>query len=230
MLAISLTASIDDIKKLFAENQFSRIPVYEGDKDNIVGILNYKDFFVADSKNSDFDIKDILTQPLKVTEIMKVDELIKFMQKEKKHIAIVVDEYGGTSGLVTLEDAIEQMIGEIYDEHDADDGLSILKLENNKYRVSPDLSIEELFEYLEIEHLPETKYSSVGGMIYELSETLPKKDTVVSIKVEDDILDEHNNYITIKSNLTFTVEKVEDDRIQKLLLEVKQENIKSDIE
>jgi len=230
MIAISVTAKPNEIKRVFAENQFSRVPIYEGDKDNIVGVLNYKDFFIADYNNEKFNLTDYLTQPLKVTEILKVAELIKMMQKEKKHLAIVVDEYGGTSGIVTMEDAIEEMIGEIYDEHDKIDVEAIKKLEDNKYQVSPDVSIEDLFEYLEIEHLPETNYSSVGGLIYELSETLPKKGTVVSIKVEDDVLDENKNYITITSSLTFTVEEFDDDRIQEITVVVEKENTVSEID
>ncbi|MBQ8426075.1 MAG: HlyC/CorC family transporter [Clostridia bacterium] len=230
MIAMPVYAKTSEIKKAFAENQFSRLPIYEGDKDNIVGILNFKDFFVSDYESENYNLKDYLTKPLKVTEIMKVDELIKYMQKEKKHIAIVVDEYGGTSGIVTMEDAIEEMIGEIYDEHDKAIDAPIQKLEDDKYKVLPDVSVEDLFEFLEIEHLPETSYSSVGGMVYELSETLPKKGTIVSITVEDDVLDKNKNYITIKSNLTFNVEEFDDDRIQSIIVTVKKENFESKID
>ena len=216
MLALPVTATTKEIKEMFVVNQFSRIPVFDGDKDNIVGILNYKDYFIAQNENGDVDLKSILTEPLKVTETMKVDELIKIMQKEKKHMAVVVDEYGGTSGIVTMEDAIEHMIGKIYDEPDEAEGMPIQQVEENKYLVDPDVSIEDLFEFLLIEHLPETKYSSVGGMIYELAETMPHKGSVVKIKVQDDILDEDNNYITVTNELTFVVEGFDDDRIQKL--------------
>ena len=166
-----------------------------------------------------------MMKPLKVSETMKVDELIKTMQKEKKHLAIVVDEYGGTSGIVTMEDALELMVGEIYDEHDEAEEASIQKVGENKYRVNPDISVEDLFEYLEIEHLPETRYSSVGGMIYELSETLPVKGTVVNITAVDDVLNEHNDYVSTIAELTFTVESVEDNRIKKVTLVVKKSEV-----
>lgn len=220
MVAIPVTASVDDIKKMFIESQFSRIPVYEDDKDDILGILNYKDFMIAEYNKEKFDIRKLIKQPLKVTKTMKVDELMRIMQKEKKHMAIVYDEYGGTSGLVTMEDALEEMVGEIYDEHDEAEDTPITKLAENKFRVDPDIAVEDLFEYLKIEHLPETTYPSVGGIIYELSETLPEKGTVVKITAIDDVLNEKNEYVSMIADLTFTVEKVEDNRIQKVLLEV----------
>lgn len=225
MVAIPLSSSEEDVKKIFIENQFSRIPVYAEDKDNIVGILNYKDFVCAEySGKKKIDLSKIIMPPLKVSETMKVDELIKTMQKEKKHIAIVLDEYGGTSGIVTMEDALELMVGEIYDEHDDDEEVSIQKISENKFRVNPDISVEDLFEYLKIEHLPETRYPSVGGMIYELSETLPEKGTVVKITAVDDVLNEKNDYVSLIADLTFTVEKVEDNRIKRITLDVERTN------
>lgn len=225
MVAIPATSTIDDIKKVFIESQFSRIPVYAEDKDDILGVLNYKDFMIAEYGKDKFNIDKLITKPLKVTKTMKVDELMRVMQKEKKHIAIVYDEYGGTSGLVTMEDALEEMVGEIYDEHDEAEDAPIVTINENKFRVDPELSVEDLFEYLKIEHLPETSYSSVGGIIYELSETLPEKGTVVKITAIDDVLNEKNDYVSMIADLTFTVEKVEDNRIQKVLLEVERREI-----
>lgn len=225
MVAIPVTATVDEVKKVFVESQFSRIPVYAEDKDDILGILNYKDFMMAEYAGQKFDLKKLITKPLKVTKTMKVDELMRVMQKEKKHIAIVYDEYGGTSGLVTMEDALEEMVGEIYDEHDEFEDNPITELAENKFRVDPDISVEDLFEYLKIEHLPETSYSSVGGIIYELSETLPEKGTTVKVTAVDDVLNEKNEYVSMIADLTFTVEKVEDNRIQKVLLEVERREI-----
>lgn len=225
MVAIPVTATVDEVKKVFVESQFSRIPVYAEDKDDILGILNYKDFMMAEYAGQKFDLKKLITKPLKVTKTMKVDELMRVMQKEKKHIAIVYDEYGGTSGLVTMEDALEEMVGEIYDEHDEFEDNPITELAENKFRVDPDISVEDLFEYLKIEHLPETSYPSVGGIIYELSETLPEKGTTVKVTAVDDVLNEKNEYVSMIADLTFTVEKVEDNRIQKVLLEVERREI-----
>ena len=110
-------------------------------------------------------------------------------------------------------------------EHDELEEAPIIELAENKFRVDPDVSVEDLFEYLKIEHLPETTYPSVGGMIYELSETLPEKGTVVKVTAIDDVLNEKNDYVSMIADLTFVVEKVEDNRIQKVLLEVSRREI-----
>lgn len=220
MVAIDVNATEKEIKDLFIEYQYSRIPVYDGDKDNIVGVLNFKDFVNLEYKNEKFDLKKIMQEPLKVTKTMKVDELIQTMQKTQKHLAIVIDEFGGTSGLVTMEDALEEMVGEIYDEHDDTEKAPVVKLEENKYDVNPDISVEDLFEILEIEHLPETTYPSVAGMIYELSESVPEKGTTVKITAIDDVLNEKNEYISMIADLTFVVDEVEDNRIKKVTLSI----------
>lgn len=220
MVAVPLEITAEELKQNFVENQYSRLPVYENDKDNIVGILNQKDVMVSEYKGEKLDVKALMTEPLKVAKNLKVDELIKQMQNAKKHLAIVVDEYGGTSGLVTMEDALEEVVGEIYDEHDDNERDPIEKTGENSYRIKPDVSVEQLFEYLEIEHLPETEYSSVGGMVYELLENLPSVGASIKVQTIDDILNEHNDYISIVADLTFTVEGCEDDRITDISLVV----------
>ena len=219
MIAISNQSSLDHVKNTYVEHQFSRLPVYENDKDNIVGILNQKDFMTKVLKNEKINIKEIMTKPTFVTETMKVDDLIRTMQKEKKHLAIVLDEYGGTSGIVSMEDALEEMVGEIYDEHD--DQVTqepIVKVSDNEYIVDPDVNIEDLYDELEIEHLPETSYSSVGGMLYELSESVPELNQEFTVTAIDDILNEHNDYVQTITTLYFTITKMEDRRITEIKL------------
>ena len=228
MVAISIDSTEKDIKDLFMEYQFSRLPVYEGDKDNIVGVLNFKDFVSLEYSGKKFNLQKLMQEPLKVTKAMKVDELIQSMQKSQKHLAIVIDEFGGTSGLVTMEDALEEMVGEIYDEHDDTAEAPVLKLAENKYRVFADISVENLFEELEIEHLPETTYPSVGGMIYELSESVPEVGTTVKITAVDDILNERNEYISMIADLTFVVDEVDDDRIKQVILTIERREQKSE--
>jgi CBS domain containing-hemolysin-like protein len=228
MIAVPIDSTIDDIKKTFIEYQFSRMPVYETDKDDIVGVLNFKDMLMNEYAGKKFDIKKLMQEPLKVGKSMKVDELIQAMQKSQKHMAIVIDEFGGTTGLVTMEDALEEMVGEIYDEHDDTKAEAIVNLGEDKYIVDPDISVETLFEYLEIEHLPETMYPSVGGMIYELSETLPEKGSVVKITAVDDVLNEKNDYISMIAHLTFEVTDVEDNRIKMVTLSVERQEKESE--
>ena len=222
IVAISIDDSLETVKDLFIEHQFSRMPVYENDKDNIVGILNQKDFMIKYLKNEKIVISDIMTKPSFVTETMKVDDVIRLMQKEKKHLAIVLDEYGGTSGIVSMEDAIEEVVGEIYDEHDDEEPTKplITKVGENKYILDPEMSVEDLYDYLEIEHLPEGNYASVGTMLYELSEKLPTVGEKFTIKAIDDVLNEHNDYVQIVTTLTFTITKMDERRIDELLLEV----------
>lgn len=222
IVAISIDDSLETVKDLFIEHQFSRMPVYENDKDNIVGILNQKDFMIKYLKNEKIVISDIMTEPSFVTETMKVDDVIRLMQKEKKHLAIVLDEYGGTSGIVSMEDAIEEVVGEIYDEHDDEEPTKplITKVGENKYILDPEMSVENLYDYLEIEHLPEGNYASVGTMLYEFSEKLPTVGEKFTIKAIDDVLNEHNDYVQIVTTLTFTITKMDERRIDELSLEV----------
>ncbi len=222
IVAVSVDDSIDDIKSAFLEYQFSRMPVYENDKDNIIGVLNQKDFMIKLLSNTPFTLRDIMSEPMFATETMKVDDLIRDMQREKKHLTIVLDEYGGTSGIVTMEDALEEMVGEIYDEHDEVEPLEpIHKIAENEYIISPDLSVEDLYDYLEIEHLPETSYSSVGGMLYELVDSVPEVGKVVEVTAIDDILNAHNDYVQTITLLTYEITKMEDRRITEIKLSVK---------
>ncbi len=222
IVAISIDDTLETIKQVFIEHQYSRIPVYENDKDNIIGVLNQKDFMLKYLKNEEISVKDIMITPCFVTETMKVDDVIRLMQKEKKHLLIVLDEYGGTSGIVSMEDAIEEVVGEIYDEHDDEEPTQtpITKIDENKFIIDPELSVEDLYDYLEIEHLPETKYSSVGGMIYELSETLPEIGGKYTVTAIDDVLNEHNDYVQTITVLNFTITKIDERRIVELELEI----------
>lgn len=104
-----------------------------------------------------------MTKPFFVSESTKVSDLIKEMQLLKKHFAVVSDEYGGTSGIVTMEDALEELVGEIYDEYDEEEEVGITEISENRYAVSVDMEIEELFSALDLGDAPETKYASVGG-------------------------------------------------------------------
>lgn len=228
MIALPIDATEKEIKELFIDYQYSRIPIYDGDKDNIVGVLNFKDFVSLQYTGGKFELAKIMQEPLKVTKAMKVDELIQTMQKSQKHLAIVIDEFGGTSGLVTMEDALEEMVGEIYDEHDDTEDAPVLKLAEDKYSVKADISVESLFEILKIEHLPETTYPSVAGMIYELSESVPEQGTTVKITAVDDVLNEKNEYISMIADLTFVVDEVEDNRILKVILTIERREQKSE--
>jgi len=217
--AINYTESVKNIQDIFINTMFSRIPVYEDNIDKIIGVLNQKDFFKAMLSGDKIYIKKIMTEPLFINENMRVDEIIRTMQSSQKHMAIVLDEHGGTNGIVCMEDAIEEMVGEIYDEHDEEIKEYVDKKNDNEYIVDPDMDLKELFQMLEIEHLPDTDYTSVGGFLFDLSEELPVQGKLITYKTIDErIVD--GCYVSILVEINFTLTKVEDNRIKEILVNV----------
>lgn len=222
VVAVNVDEDINTIKKVFFKYQYSRIPVYGNDKDNILGILRERDFFTALIKNDgNVNIRSIMSPPHFVSKTTKVDDLIREMQEVKKHFAVVLDEYGGTSGIVTLEDALEELVGEIYDEYDdiPEMDFDFKLISDNKYQINPEMSIDDLFEELSIGKAPETSYRNVGGLVYELCEEPPFKGKVVSYDTiyEDNDLE---NPVVKKYQLVFTIDRVIKRRIKALILEI----------
>lgn len=229
VVAVSVDEDIESIKNVFFEYQYSRIPVYDKDKDNMIGILRERDFLTAyiSQKNENINIRKIMSSPYFVSKETKVDDLIKEMQDVKKHFAIVLDEYGGTSGIVTMEDALEELVGEIYDEYDDVPELDfdLQKITDNKYQINPEMEIEDLFEELNLGKTPESSYHNVGGLVYELCEEPPFKGKVVTYNTFYESTDLENP-VTIEYKLTFTIDRVIKRRIKSLTLlieEVKEE-------
>lgn len=219
--AINYTDSVNNIQEMFIKTMYSRLPVYDETIDKIIGVLNQKDFFKAMLSGEKIFIKKIMSEPLFINENMKVDDIIRTMQKEKKHLVIVLDEHGGTSGIVCMEDAIEEMVGEIYDEHDATDDEKEFceQTSDNEYVIDPDMDLKDLFEMLEIEHLPDTDYTSVGGFLFELTEELPVQDKVVVFKTVDERVI-NGEYRSVLVEIHFTLSKVEDNRIKEITVRV----------
>ena len=223
VVAVSINEDIESIKNVFMEYKYSRVPVFDKDKDNMIGILRERDFFTAyiNKDIESINIRKIMSSPYFVSKSTKVDDLIKEMQEVKKHFAIVLDEYGGTSGIVTMEDALEELVGEIYDEYDDAPELDFdfKQITDNRYQLNPEMSIEDLFEELELGKEPETSYPTVGGLIYELSEEPPYKGKVVKFETvfENNDID---NPVTKHYELVFTVDRVIKRRIKSLILEI----------
>lgn len=215
IIAIEESMSVEEMKEIFFTHQFSRVPVFREDKDNIIGVLSEKDFFTVLLKGQEVNINKLVTKPIFVSESTKVNDLIKEFQKLKKHFAIVVDEYGGTSGIVTMEDALEELVGEIYDEFDDEELDDIISIGDNHYKVSPDMDLEDLFDYLDIEEVPESQYNSVGGFVYSLLGGLPIEGTIVKYQ---SIIE--NDQEEIKVDLEFTIKTVKSKRIRALELRV----------
>lgn len=213
---------LEDIKKIFFENQFSRVPVFEETRDNVIGILHERDFFTKLVKGQKVNIKKLMREPFFVTESMRVDTLIETLQREKIHIAIVSGEYGGTSGIVTMEDALEELVGEIYDEHDEVDDEMITAIKENKYGIDADIDLEDLFEELEIGTEPESHYSSLGGWLYEMFEDIPEIDESYTYRQEIASYDHDNDDPTILI-LKFTVKDIKERRISYVHLTIEEE-------
>ncbi|MBA3350807.1 MAG: HlyC/CorC family transporter, partial [Actinobacteria bacterium] len=151
---------------------YSRIPVYEGDSDNIVGVTYAKDLMkhIHDSRTS-VSVKDLARAPLFVPEQKKVAELLREMQQQHVHMAIVIDEYGGTAGLVTIEDLIEEIVGEIIDEYDREEPL-VEPIDDDTIRVDAKMQISEVNELLDAD-LPHEEWDTVGGLVFDLTGRVP---------------------------------------------------------
>ena len=169
--AIEIDEDEDEIAELFLETGFSRLPVYENDLDNIIGELNQKDFhnYIKGGRAS---VSEYIKPVIFVAGSMRIAQLLKRLQTVKTHIAIIVDEYGGTYGLVTMEDIIEELVGEIYDEHDAVALQDIVQQQDGSYRVLCSTNIDKMFDYFDIEE--EVDATTVNGWVILQIDKLPE--------------------------------------------------------
>lgn len=200
---------IDELMEL----KYSRIPVYDDDSDNIIGILNIKDFFIVARENGfdNVEIKDILREPFLVPETKNIDSLFYELQKTKQHIAILIDEYGGFSGIATLEDIIEEVMGDIDDEYDEEEH-KIEKIEENLYMIDGFMDLDDINEELGI-NLESENNETVGGLIVEILGEIPN--------------DTDKDFVVNYENCELKVESVKDRRIHRVTLkinEIKDEN------
>ena len=168
--AIEIDETQDEIAEMFLSTGFSRLPVYEDDLDNIVGVLNQKDFHNY-IKGMDTPVSAYVKPVVFVAGSMKISQLLKRLQIGKTHIAIIVDEYGGTSGLVTMEDIIEELVGEIYDEHDAEQLQDIVQQQEGSYRVLCGTNLDKMFDYFDVEE--DIDATTVNGWVVLQLDKLP---------------------------------------------------------
>ena len=200
VIAVEENTPMKDIRLVFSEHGFSRLPVYRGSIDTIIGMIHEKDFYAAYTSGAT-DIKGIVTSMALATEHMKISDLLRSMQKQKVHMATVVDEYGGTLGIVTLEDILEELVGEIWDEHDEVVDY-FTKLDDEHYLVDGNAELSEFCEIFSQEEDEESDSNTVSGWIIERSGDIPPI-----------------GYTFDYNNLTVTVTK----RTLKKVLEVKVE-------
>ena len=163
----------DEMSKVFTESGYSRIPIYDGDLDNIHGIVYYKDFF-SDAQAEDVEIGDIVKPVMYVTKTQKINDVLKDLQEKQMHLAVVTDEYGSTAGIVTLEDILEEIVGEIWDEHD-EIVEEIKEIGEGEYIVSGMANLEKLFEELEIELDEDLDAITVNGWAMKILDRIPEE-------------------------------------------------------
>jgi putative hemolysin len=199
------TSSLEMIDKII-EEQYSRIPVYDDDSDNIIGVLYMKDIFSHIKSNNleNLDIRSLLRPAYFVPETKKIDSLFKELQATNNHMAIIIDEYGGFSGIVTIEDLVEEIMGNISDEHDVSDEY-IKKVDNTTYLVNGLAPIDDVNKVFN-QAISSSDFDTIGGFIITLLGSIPKENEVISIEYE---------------NLLINVTKITENRIEELNISIK---------
>ena len=173
VIATNIAANIDDIEYLYRENGFSRLPVYEGTIDNIIGVLHEKDFYNVYYTNQSKPISEILQNVNYTSPHIKISALLRQLQSSKSHMAIVIDEYGGTAGIITMEDILEELVGEIYDEHDEVEEL-YRKLDDHTYLIQGDLDIDDMFDFLGIDVKEDFDFVTTSGWVIHNCDCIPE--------------------------------------------------------
>lgn len=176
IVAISADMSYDEIIDVFKNRQLSRLPIYEDTIDDIIGVLYAKDLFFTEQSKEDFDIKAVMREPVFVNEFVKISDFFKKMQQVKTHIAIVLDEYGGVAGIVTMEDLVESIVGDIYDEYDQQDE-EVRKLKENIYVINGNSKLTEIQDLLQVE-LVSKDYESLGGYLMDKMGKIPTQGDI----------------------------------------------------
>ena len=184
MTTIDIEASYEDLLNLFRESMYTRIPVYEGENDNIIGIINVKDFLLVPNKEV-FKIRDIMREAHYTYEFKKTADLLLEMRSITANVALVLNEYGVSVGMITLEDLLEEIVGEIRDEYDEDEENLIQKLSDNEYLVDASMKLDDINDALETTFASED-FDSIGGIIIELLDRFPTDDEQVT--TEDGII------------------------------------------
>lgn len=207
IVAIPLDATLEDITNVITEEKYSRIVVYDDSIDNIVGVFHVKDmvkYILGDAKRMEednFHIEDILMTPYFVPFSKKTDELFQEMQREKVHMAIVIDEYGGTAGIVTMEDIIEEIVGNIFDEYDVEEEEDICPIGEDAYRINGTTDLGDVEELLGITFEDDEDYDTLGGYLIGRLGRIPDDEEKPEIAV---------------GGWLFYVESIEEKRIEKV--------------
>ncbi|MFB7139920.1 hemolysin family protein [Gottfriedia sp. NPDC056225] len=208
VIAIDMNESLDVVYGIFLHERYSRIPVYDPDIDHIVGVISEKEFLTQLIQNQTVKINELIREPIFVMETMKISMVLKILQKQNVHLAIVVDEFGGTSGIVTMEDIIEELVGEIRDEFDDLDD-DFFQINDNEYQFQASIELSSFFQRFKIKK-PTSRYLTLGGWLFESFKHIPQNGELLQYK-----------------NLTFTIQEVQNRRIQSVIVKVNNTNLQS---
>lgn len=212
MITVSADATYEQIMEVFRESMYTRIPVYREDKDHIIGIINIKDFILTkDSEN--FHIEDILREAHYTYEFKKIADLLYEIREKTTSVAFVLNEYGVTVGMITLEDLLEEIVGEIRDEYDADEEENIQEIDENTYLLEGSMNLDDINDALGT-NLQCADYDSIGGIIIEALDRFP-----------DD-----GEEITLEDGTSLTVQGIDQNRIQKVKLIIPEKTNDEDTE
>ncbi len=202
MTFVSVDASFEEIISIFREDKFTRLPVYEDSTDNIIGILNMKDLLLCEDIEH-FSIRDILRKPYFTYEHKNTADLFIEMRKNSISLAIVLDEYGATAGLITLEDLLEEIVGEIRDEYDTDEVDAITKLSDREYMVLGSTSLDDVSDALGVEFTSEN-YDTISGFCLDHLDHLPEK----------------NEIILTENGVLLKIDKIDKNRIERVYIKL----------
>ena len=195
-MELTISEAIDELNE---DTRYSRVPIYDENIDNVRGIVYLKDMLLT-SKNKNTKLKNIAREAIYVLESVYIDDVFKELKKNKKQIAIVVDEYGGTAGIVTMEDILEEIVGEIYDEYDIEE-IKYKKIDSNTFILDGEMPIYEVERILEVE-LPEGDYDTISGyLLFELNRIPNDKEKGIIIETD---------------KVIYKIEKIEGNRIKKV--------------
>lgn len=198
MTCISVESTYQEIIEVFRRDKFTRLPVFENTIDNVIGIINVKDLLLCQD-DDDFHVRDILRKPYYTFEYKYISELMNELKKTSNNFTIVIDEYGSTVGMITLEDLLEEIVGEIRDEYDEDEEDEISPLSDTEYLISGTARLNDLEDYFDLPEYEEEDFDSISGLIIMHLERLPQVGDEVTV-----------------NNIRFVVESCDRNRIQKV--------------
>ena len=200
MVTVNVNDDYHEVLSVFRKHMYTRLPVYEEDKDNIIGVINIKDFILTDDPEN-FQIRNIMREAHFTYEYKKISDLLYEIREKTTSVTFVVNEYGVTVGMITLEDLLEEIVGEIRDEYDADEMEKIKKLDDRNYLIEGSMNLDDVNDALEI-HLSSEEYDSIGGILIEHLDHLP----------------EDGESVTLPDGTALKVQGLDQNRIEKVLL------------